>query len=153
VTVSAFDAAFSAAFGNELPPPTGTSPAAGYIFTPPADVEKTGPIPAWAVKSTKPEFRLLAFFQPYPRGVNVYKMSDGSYRRDDLEVIWPATDAVPNDVIASSWGLGSIGPQFVPIDNPVVFVYYSAHGYPVDQAEADALTAAGYGPYITVAAP
>jgi len=118
-------------------------------FTPPADTEKTGPIPGWALKSTKPEFRLLAFFEPYARGVNVYKMANGQYLRDDLEVVWPATDVVPNNEIASSWGLGSIGPQHVPIANPVVFVYYSAHIYTIDATEAAALTAAGYGAYIT----
>jgi hypothetical protein len=116
-------------------------------FTPPA-TEITGTIPAWAVKKTDPKYRLMAYFQPYPRGVNVYKMADGTYMRDDLQVIWPATPEVPNDCIASSWGFSG-APIIVGIDNPVVLVYYSAHSYPIDQAEADALTAAGYGAYIT----
>ena len=142
---TAWDAAYSTAFGN-----VGVPPGGPYLtFTPPADVETIGPIPAWAVQDHRPEIRLLAFFAPYPRGVNVYKMANGQYLRDDVEVIWPATDAVPNNVISSAFGLGSIGPPFVPIDNPVVFVYYSAHSYVVDQAEADALTAAGYGAYLT----
>lgn len=118
-------------------------------FTPPADTQITGSVPAWAVNSTKPEMRLMVYFEPYPRGVNVYKMANGQYLRDDQDVIWPATPEVPNDVISSSFGLGSIGPQLVHIDNPVVFVYYSAHIYPIDDDEAAALTAAGYGAYIT----
>lgn len=117
-------------------------------FTPPA-TEITGTVPAWAVNSTKPEMRLMVYFEPYPRGVNVYKMANGQYLRDDQDVIWPAAIEVPNDAIASSWGLGSAGPHFVPIDNPVVFVYYSAHIYPIDDDEAAALTTAGYGAYIT----
>jgi len=120
-------------------------------FTPPADTEKTGPIPGWALKSTDPQFRLLSFFEPYARGVNVYKMANGQYLRDDVDVVWPPNlmEDIPNGVIASSWGLGSIGPQFVEIENPVVAIYYSAHVYEIDQAEADALTAAGFGAYIT----
>jgi len=118
-------------------------------FMPPADTQITGAIPAWAVLSELPEMRLMSFYEPYARSVNVYKMANGQYKRDDVEMVWPATDAVPNDVISSTWGLGSIGPQFMLIDNPVVFVYYSGHEYQIDDDEAAALTAAGYGAYIT----
>jgi hypothetical protein len=114
-----------------------------YTFTPPTELY-VPPVPANEDGTHNPGWRLMQYYPPTPRGVNVYKLSDGTYPRDDQVGVWPTTDVVPNDAISSSWGMGSISPIIVPIDPEVLFVYYGGHSYRVDDAEAGRLAAAGY---------
>jgi hypothetical protein len=127
-----------------LPGPSG--PGTGfYIFTPPV-MDYVPPVPAGEIEGGPPGARLMRYYPPSARGVNVFKMSDGTYPRDDVNGVWPTSPEVPNDAISSTWGVGSLSPIIVPIDPEVLFVYYGGHSYEVDQPEADRLTAAGYGP-------
>jgi hypothetical protein len=60
-----------------------------------------------------------ANFAAKPRGVNVFKLTDGSY-----------TQVQPNDwATIAAW-------------------YYGGHSHTVSAGEAALLTAAGYGPYV-----
>ena len=114
------------------------------VFTPP--VEGYVPmVPAGEDGTNDPAWRLMQYFPVGPRGVNVYKMADGSYYRDDKRGVWPTSPEVPNDAINWTWGTGATAPIVTPIDNPVVFVYYGAHDYEIDDEEAQRLTDAGYG--------
>jgi hypothetical protein len=114
-------------------------------FVPPVELY-VPPVPANVDGTNNPPWRLMQYFGPGPRGVNVFKMADGTYVRDDRTGVWPTTDVVPNDAIAWTWGIGS-SPMFIvtPIDNEVLYVYYGGHAYQVDDAEAQRLTNAGYG--------
>lgn len=101
------------------------------------------------------------------RGVNVWKMGDGTYMMSDpvpgvpfvgtIGYPYPDTDKPVNNAISSSWfpggpgGVGGSGPggsqQLV---SPGIAVeYLGGHSYPVTAAEASALTAAGFGAYLT----
>ena len=94
-------------------------------------------------------YRLMRHYPARARGVNVFKMSDGTYPRDDQAPgePYPATDQPAEGVINVSW---YSGPTVQPLPNPhVVHVYYGGHGHYVDTAEAARLTAAGYGANIT----
>jgi hypothetical protein len=117
------------------------------VFTPPVE-NYVPPIPADAGEND-PAARLHRFYQPSARGVNVFKMADGTYPRDDVEGVWPTTDVVPNDAMAWAWGMGRLAPIVTPIPNEVLLVYYGGHSYPVTDAEAVNLTNAGYGPNLT----
>jgi hypothetical protein len=66
------------------------------------------------------ENRLFRFFAPLPRGVNVYKLTDGTY-----------TEADQSDATAYT------------------VLYHGGHSHEVTAAEAAALTAAGYGAYLS----
>jgi hypothetical protein len=95
-------------------------------------------------------YRLMRYFPARGRGVNVFKMSDGTYPRDDQTPgePYPATDQPVEGVINVSWYEGVATVQ--PLPNPwVVKVYYGGHSHLVDDAEAARLTAAGYGANIT----
>lgn len=72
------------------------------------------------VRYPHPGNALLRYYSPGPRGVNVWKLVDGSY-----------TETQPSDA------------------SLVAYLYHGAHLHPVDDAEAAALTAAGYGANIT----
>jgi hypothetical protein len=126
------------------------------VFTPPVELY-VPPVPAGDYREAGPPVRLFRFFQPGPRGVNVFKMSDGSYLRDDQQGVWPTTPTVPNDVMSSTWGIGSgnVLPMFTftPIDNPVLFVYYGSHSYWVDDDEAARLVEAGFGDQVDLGHP
>lgn len=107
--------------------------------------------------------RLFRWFSSRNRGVAVFKMSDGTYRMsrqvDGLSVSgtepYPATtpDQFPQTVngtmyVAQSWYAGA--ETDYPADSPQVsIVYYGGHSYTVDSAEAAALTAAGFGAYLS----
>jgi hypothetical protein len=69
---------------------------------------------------------LWRFFDALPRGVNVWKYTDGTYETTDA---WPWTTD----------GVGKV----------VDIAYYGGHSYPISSGEAASLTAAGYGAYIT----
>jgi hypothetical protein len=64
--------------------------------------------------------RLWGRFRQPGRAPNVFKLVDGTYTTQQ-PYDWPTQGAV------------------------IAFVYYGAHTYQVTQAEADALTAAGFG--------
>lgn len=74
-------------------------------------------------------------FRHYPQrtaGVNIYKLVDGSY-----------TTTQPYPYIDASVQPGQPG------DTTVLITYLGGHSYEVSDAEAAALTAAGYGANIT----
>lgn len=76
--------------------------------------------------SIDPEDILWRFYQLPDRGLNVWKYADGSYETTDA---WPfVVDGVGKTVAVA---------------------YYGGHTYTVSAGEAAALTAAGYGAYIT----
>jgi hypothetical protein len=125
---------------------------ATWLFTPPEE-PYVGPVPAQDVmgvfddiRGGPPGSRLMRYFPRTLRGVNVYKLSDGTYPRDDVRGVWPTAPIVPNDALSSTWGVGSLAPIIVPIDPEVLFVYYGGHSWPVDDGEAQLLTDAGFGP-------
>lgn len=107
--------------------------------------------------------RLFRWFSSRQRGVTVFKMSDGTYRMSrpvpgltvTAEEPYPATtpDQYPQTVngtmqIAQSWYAGK--ETDYPATQPqVAIVYYGGHSYTVDSTEASALTAAGFGAYVT----
>lgn len=66
------------------------------------------------------EHRLFRYLTPGARGRNVFKLTDGSY-----------TENQPGDMTTVS------------------VTYYGGHEHTVSSTEATALTAAGYGAYIT----
>jgi hypothetical protein len=87
-------------------------------------------------------------------GVNVYKLSDGTYVQD-----YPTSENSNTNIpypYDPNWamGLGVISYAYDPVSNTVtegvlspyiVQIYYGGHSYTVSTAEAAALTAAGYG--------
>lgn len=92
-------------------------------FTPPA----TDVVPADYIGGNDPWFpvpqvlrTLWGRYRQPSRAPNVYKLVDGSYTTAE-PYDWPYQGAV------------------------IAFTYMGSHTYPVTQAEADALTAAGYG--------
>ena len=138
-------------------------------FTPPATAE-VSPISAADSRNGAPTaeanplgVRLLRWFSSRQRGVTVYKMSDGTYRLGrtvpgltvNASEPYPATtpDRFPQTVngsmsVAQSWYAG-VGTDY-PADSPqVAVVYYGGHSYTVSSTEAAALTAAGFGAYLT----
>jgi len=66
------------------------------------------------------EHRLFRFFTPGARGRNVFKLTDNSYTEDQ-----------PGDMTTVS------------------VTYHGGHSHTVSSSEATALTAAGYGAYLT----
>jgi hypothetical protein len=126
-------------------------------FTPPTVLE-VPPISVASDRNAPPTevtnpagYNLMRWYKSRPAGQNVYLMSDGTYRQTNQNEPWPATtpDLVANGELASSWYTASTTTHF-PLPNPhVITVYYGGHSNPISSAEATALTAAGYGAYIT----
>lgn len=100
--------------------------------------------------------RLFRYFKPGARGVNVYLLSDGSYLQDG--------GTPPNGVplgVPAYWNTSEPQEPFVRTVNvdgsntvinyspTVVKVYWGACANPITAAEQTALTAAGYGAFIT----
>lgn len=131
-------------------------------FTPPVVSE----VPPVTPTAQGVQARLYRFYQSRNRGVAVFKMSDGTYQTNrpvtgvsaSGSEPYPSTpetasDAtagigVVNDALAWSWYAGK-GTEY-PLTAPtVVTVYYGGHTYTISTTEAAALTAAGFGPYIT----
>lgn len=73
-----------------------------------------------------PSERFWRFYPAQPRGVNIFKYDDGTYAQ---------TDAYPHIID----GVGKT----------VVTAYTGGHSYTVTASEAAALTAAGFGAYLT----
>lgn len=112
-------------------------------------------------------WNLMKYYPQRSRGVNVWKMSDGTYWMSDEvpgvsfvgTIGWPYPDTLEpvNDAISSSWypggegGVGGSGPggdiQYV---NPTIAVeYLGGHSYNITSAERAALEAVGLTAYIT----
>jgi hypothetical protein len=72
--------------------------------------------------------RLFRFYPALDRGINVYKMPDGTYTQSQPMYL-SNPDAQRTDELA----------------NIPVLTYYGGHSYVVSDTEAAALTAAGYG--------
>jgi hypothetical protein len=92
-------------------------------FTPP--LTDNGSLGAGCSPGSRSE-RLWRFYDAQERGVNVLKYTDGTYE---------TTDAYPFVID----GVGKV----------VDIAYTGGHAYPITTAEAAALTAAGYGDFIT----
>lgn len=107
--------------------------------------------------------RLFRYFKPGTRGANVYLMADGTYMQD-------ATAPLPNGAVGVTSGIpaywnaqgdasvfvrtvnwdGTTTTEALPAGQPaVVKVYWGGCANPITAAEQTALTAAGYGPFIT----
>lgn len=138
-------------------------------FTPPATAE-VAPVSVAESRHGAPTadanplgVRLFRWFSSRQRGVAVFKMSDGTYRMSravpglnvNANEPYPATtpDQFPQTVngsmsVAQSWYAGA--ETNYPADSPqVAIVYYGGHSYTVSSSEAAALTAAGFGAYLT----
>lgn len=100
--------------------------------------------------------RLARHYAPGPRGVNVYLMSDGSYLQDGgtppegvalgVPVYWNTSEpAEPFVRVVNVDGTTTVT-DYTP---SVVKVYRGASANPITAAEQTALTAAGYGAFIT----
>lgn len=117
-------------------------------FTPPT----AAVVPPFLPDTTGPAKNLFKYFKARKRGVNVFKLSNGTYVQD-----YPTPEnsntAIPYPIIpdgqpyATSW-LYSV-PTYFNQAVTVVTTYYGGHSYTVSAAEATALTAAGYGDSIT----
>jgi hypothetical protein len=106
--------------------------------------------------------RLFKYFKSRARGVAVFKMSDGTYQMSrqvpGVNVVstepYPATDTFPQTEpngtfdIAQSWYNSQLT-EYPAAQPQVAYVYYGGRSYSVSSAEAAALTAAGFGSYIT----
>lgn len=95
---------------------------------------------------------MARFMKARPRGVNVFKLNDGTYVQDTATTENSNT-AVPYPLDINSPG-APISRGFNPLTGQeqaqyptkwVVLTYYGGHSYSVTSAEAAALTAAGYG--------
>ena len=99
-------------------------------FTPPSVTGVPGVLPDTPVG---PDWSLYSRLRTPLRGQNVYKMPDGTYLLD----IQPQYLSNPDP-------LNSANDPSAP-----VITYYGGHSYVVDATEAAALTAAGFGAYLT----
>lgn len=79
------------------------------------------------------QYALWRHVRPMAQGLNLFKMSDGTYLLDQQ----PSNLSNP-DPVRADWDV-----------NVPVFTYYGGHIYTISDAEAAALTAAGYGAYVT----
>ena len=111
----------------------------------------------WRVDRANPlGFRLFQWFKQRPQGVAIYKMSDGTWRSDravpgiTTQTAWPPVpiDQQVNGAINQSWYAGRMVNDYVQ-DPAIVTVYYGGMSYRVDETEADALIAGGFGAYVT----
>lgn len=93
-----------------------------YLFRTPTDLEVdfTGAYRVQLVtQRQRAAFNLYRFYEPGPRGRNVFKLTDGSYTENQ-----PAED------------------------EDIDIVYYGGHNHYVDDVEKSELVAAGYGAYV-----
>lgn len=109
--------------------------SSGQTFRPPTDLI-SGPINP---DTTGLERRLMGYFPPAPRGRNVWVLPDGTFTEVQP---WPLVS-----VAEANQGVLPIGDTTTVAT--YVFVYLGGHEYPLSDAEAAALTAAGYGDFIT----
>lgn len=138
----------------------------GITVVPPVNEAETRTSPR-TMDVNRQGYNLMRYFPERNRGVNVWKLDNGTYMMSDEvpgvtftgTVAWPYPDTLDpvNDAISSSWypggvgGVGGSGPggdiQHVPYH--IVFEYLGGHSYTVSSAEAAALTAVGLGSFIT----
>jgi hypothetical protein len=85
------------------------------------------------------EWHLMGYYPTTARGRNIWKLPDGTFT--DVQP-WPL--ASPQDKAEGNLPIGTTTTVVT-----YLYVYYGGHSYPISQAEADALAAQGYGPYIT----
>lgn len=90
-----------------------------WTFTPPTSDDT----PRLEANTRGPAARLFSFFPAHRRGLNLYKYATGAYSQDD-----------PINTSAE-----------LSTDVAPTITYYGGHVYTVSDAEAAALTAAGYG--------
>jgi hypothetical protein len=104
--------------------------------------------------------RLFRYFAPGTRGTNVYLMSDGTYLQDPTAPL-PTGSVGVSSGIPAYWNPSEPSEPFVRTVNvdgttsvvnytpSVVKVYWGGCANHITPAEATALTAAGYGPYLS----
>jgi hypothetical protein len=98
-------------------------------FTPPTQ-DRT---PAVLPETRGLQLALYRHVRPIAQGLNIWKMPDGTYLLDQQPQQLSNPDPARHDDDATT---------------PVI-TYYGGHVYTVSTAEAAALTAAGYGAYLT----
>lgn len=121
-----------------------------YLFTPPLTKDRPPILP----DSTPDQIALWRHFENRERGVNVFKLQDGSYVQDtateensNTNVPYPINFNEPTaPYVRSTYVPASPAPQVltevdVSHTNPCISVYLGGHSYEVDDAEAAALTA------------
>lgn len=122
-----------------------------WLFTPPTIADD----PQYDMDATPSQVRLYRHFQPHRRGINVFKLSDGTYVQDTASPEnsntnipypmnpFPSGDPPGEYFRGTSWD----GTVITAVQAPyVVLVYFGGHEpYVVDAAEHAALVAAGYG--------
>lgn len=106
----------------------------GLTFTPPV-VFDMGPINPDTQGNQR---RLFGNYHPHARGLNIWKLADGSFSQDQ-----PYPLVTPQDAEQG------VLPQGQAVAVTYLYVYYGGHSYQVSAAEAAALTAAGYGANIS----
>jgi len=125
-------------------------------FTPPPVADVPPILPTELDKRANPvAWRLFRYYHSRNRGINVFKMKDGTYVSSDpgfgnntiVGEPYPATDAVPNNMLAQSYYNG-VRTDF-PLPQPIALIYYGGHSYSITSQEATNLTNAGYGAFIT----
>lgn len=82
--------------------------------------------------------RLFGNYSPHGRGINVWKLPDGTFTENQPYPLITPQDAQEGVLPSGQWDAVTY-----------LYVYYGGHTYEVSEAEADALTAAGYGGNIT----
>lgn len=106
-------------------------------FTPPNQDAVPPVLPPGTPGQTSLSYKLFSHYRMRPEGRNVYIYSDGSVSENDPDgnsTLWRDSDRTPDSLGAPT----------------VTFVAYGGHdGVTVTQAQADLLTAAGYGAYIS----
>ena len=102
-------------------------------FTPPT-AQRT---PAVLPSTRGVQYLLYRHVRPLEQGLNLWKMPDGSYLLDQQ----PRHLSNPDPV------------NHADDANTPVLTYYGGHIYQVSDAEAAALTAAGYGAYLSAPLP
>ena len=108
-------------------------------------------------------FRLMSFFASRDRGVAVFKMSDGSYAMNrpvpginvpSMEP-YPATtpdrhaQLINGEMMDATSFYADQETDYPAVQPQVALIYNGGSSYEVSATEAAALTAAGFGPYIT----
>lgn len=113
-----------------LDSPTLLDGGGGLTFTPPV-VYDMGPINP---ETTGNQRRLFGNYSPHARGLNIWKLPNGSYSQDQ-----------PYPLVTPQDAQDGILPQGQAIAVTYLLVYYGGHSYVVTEAEKAALVAAGYG--------
>lgn len=114
--------------------------------------------PAFLPDSSRSQKELWTHGRNRARGVNVYKLSDGTYVQDtptaeNTNTRIPMYPEMPDQeiggVVARVYDNWTKTRTDTVINPRVVLIYLGGHATPVSSTEAAALTAAGYGGCIT----